>query len=361
MAPTDTPPGGPPAAGHGTSPAAGHANQSAAPERALPVERGVVAPDPARGGGAATPSYAPADGAPRLPGPPEPTAIGPRTFAWGTRTFVMGILNVTPDSFSGDGLLAARDVPTAGDDVPAAALALARRMVAEGADLLDVGGESSRPGHAAVTTADELARVVPVIRALRAALPDVPLSVDTTKPAVAEAALAAGADLLNDVWGVAEDAALARVAAAHGVPLVVMHNRAEARYTALVAEIVADLQRAVERAVAAGVPWERIIVDPGFGFGKAPSHNLALLRDLPALRALGRPVLLGTSRKSTLGKVLDLPPAERLEATLATTVLGIAAGVDVVRVHDVLANVRAARLADAVVRGWRPDGWEGPA
>ena len=321
--------------------------------RALPAERGVVAPDPGRGGGAATPSFAvPADGTAGLPGLPDPLAIGPRTFAWGTRTFVMGILNVTPDSFSGDGLLAG------GGDVAAAAVALARRMVDEGADLLDVGGESSRPGHAAVEVGDELARVVPVIRALRAALPGVPLSVDTTKPAVADAALAAGAHLVNDVWGVAEDDALARVAAAHGVPLVVMHNRAEARYTALVAEIVADLQRAVERAVAAGVAWERLIVDPGFGFGKAPSHNLALLRELPALRALGRPVLLGTSRKSTLGKVLDLAPAERVEATVATTVLGIAAGVDMVRVHDVLPNARAARMADAVVRGWRPTGWE---
>jgi dihydropteroate synthase len=321
--------------------------------RALPAERGVVAPDRGRGGGAATPSFAiPADGTAGLPGLPDPLAIGPRTFAWGTRTFVMGILNVTADSFSGDGLLAG------GGDVAAAAVALARRMVDEGADLLDVGGESSRPGHAAVEVGDELARVVPVIRALRAALPGVPLSVDTTKPAVADAALAAGAHLVNDVWGVAEDDALARVAAAHGAPLVVMHNRAEARYTALVAEIVADLQRAVERAVAAGVAWERLIVDPGFGFGKAPSHNLALLRELPALHALGRPVLLGTSRKSTLGKVLDLAPAERVEATVATTVLGIAAGVDMVRVHDVLANARAARMADAVVRGWRPAGWE---
>jgi len=330
-------------------------------DRALPAERGVVAPDPGRGGGAATPSFAlPADGSAGLPGMPDPLAIGPRTFAWGTRTFVMGILNVTPDSFSGDGLLAAGDgVPAGRRDVVAAAVTLARRMVDEGADLLDVGGESSRPGHAAVSAADEAARVVPVIRALRAALPSVPLSVDTTKPAVADAALAAGAHLVNDVWGVAEDDALARVAAAHGAPLVVMHNRAEARYTALVAEIVADLQRAVERAMAAGVPWERLIVDPGFGFGKAPSHNLTLLRELPALRSLGRPVLLGTSRKSTLGKVLDLVPAERVEATVATTVLGIGAGVDMVRVHDVLPNVRAARMADAVVRGWRPAGWEG--
>ncbi len=199
---------------------------------------------------------------------------------------------------------------------------------------------------------------MPVIRALREALPDVPLSIDTTKPSVAAAALDAGAHLLNDVWGVAEDDGIARLAAERGVPLVLMHNRAEARYTALMAEIVADLQRALERAVQAGVPRERLIVDPGFGFGKAPPHNLALLRELAALRLLGRPVLLGTSRKSTLGKVLDLPPDEREEATVATTVLGIAAGVDLVRVHDVRSNVRAARMADAVVRGWRPPGWE---
>jgi dihydropteroate synthase len=323
------------------------------PPRVLPAERGVVAPDPRRGGGAATPSFAlpPGTGA-GLPGTPAPLAIGPRTFTWGTRTFVVGIVNVTPDSFSGDGLLAA------GDDLVAAALALARRMVDEGADLLDVGGESSRPGHAAVDAAVEAGRVVPVIRALREALPGVPLWIDTTKPSVAAAALDAGAHLVNDVWGVAEDDGIARVAAERGVPLVLMHNRAEARYAALMAEIVADLQRAVERAVRAGVPWERLIVDPGFGFGKAPPHNLALLRELAALRLLGRPVLLGTSRKSTLGRVLDLPPDERVEATVATTVLGIAAGVDLVRVHDVRPNVRAARMADAVVRGWRPPSWE---
>jgi len=273
------------------------------PDRAVPAGRGVMAPDPRRGGGAATPSFAvPADAGAGLPGTPAPLAIGPRTFAWGTRTFVVGILNVTPDSFSGDGLLGA------GGDPVAAALVLARRMVDEGADLLDVGGESSRPGHAAVDAAAEAGRVVPVIRALGEALPGVPLSVDTTKPSVADAAVEAGAHLINDVWGVAEDDGLARVAAERGVPLVVMHNRAEARYTALMAEIMADLQRALERAVRAGVPWEHLIVDPGFGFGKAPAHNLALLRELAALRLLGRPVLLGTSRKSTLGRVLDLPP-----------------------------------------------------
>ena len=283
---------------------------------------------------------------------PGPLDIGPRTFAWGTRTFVMGILNATPDSFSGDGLLAA------GGDHAARAVALARRMVGQGADLLDVGGESTRPGHVVVDAATEAGRVVPVIRALREALPETPLSIDTTKPSVAAAALDAGAHLLNDVRGVSEDDSLARVAAERDVPLILMHSRAEARYTALMAEIVADLQRAIERAVRVGVRWEHLIVDPGFGFGKAPAHNLALLRDLSALRLLGRPILLGTSRKSTLGRVLDLPPDERLEATVATTVLGVAYGVDLVRVHDVPANVRAARMADAVVRGWRPAGWE---
>lgn len=319
--------------------------------RDLPRERGVVPPDPDRGGGAATPSFGlPPDSPAGLPGRPAPLEIGPRTFTWGSRTFVMGVLNVTPDSFSGDGLIAARGDPLA------AAVALARSMVAAGADVLDIGGESSRPGHAQVGAADEIARVVPVLRALHAELPETPLSIDTTKPAVAEAALAAGAHLLNDVWGVAADAGIARVAAANGVPLIVMHNRAEARYVNLVPEIIADLQRALELALAAGVAWDRLIVDPGFGFGKAPRHNLALLAELGSLRLLGRPVLLGTSRKSTLGKVLDLPPDQRLEATLATTALAIAAGADMLRVHDVGPNVRAARMADAVVRGWNPEG-----
>jgi dihydropteroate synthase len=226
-------------------------------------------------------------------------------------------------------------------------------MVEEGADLLDIGGESTRPGHADVSVADEIARIVPVIAALRAALPETPLSVDTTKAAVAAAALDAGADLVNDVWGVAPDDDLLRLAAGRRVPVVLMHNRAEARYTNLMAEILADLQAAIERALRAGIEWDAIVVDPGFGFGKTPAHNLALLRELPLLRALGRPILLGTSRKSTLGRVLDLGAGERLEATLATTALGIAAGVDIVRVHDVRPNVRAARMADAIVRGGR--------
>ena len=276
------------------------------------------------------------------------TRIGPRVFAWGERTFVMGILNVTPDSFSGDGLLAA------GGDPVEAALATGRRMVEEGADILDVGGESTRPGHAPVAEDEERHRIVPVVAALRAALPETPLSIDTTKPAVAEAALAAGADLINDVWAVGQDDALAHLAADHGVPLVIMHNRAEARYARFLPELIADLQRAIERALGLGLRWEDLIVDPGFGFGKTADHNLELLRELRTLRLLGRPVLLGTSRKSTLGRVLDLPADQRLEASLATTALGIAGGADIVRVHDVQANVRAARMSDAIVRGtWR--------
>lgn len=276
------------------------------------------------------------------------TRIGPTPFQWGARTYVMGILNVTPDSFSGDGILAAT-----GDPVEAA-VRQAREMVEHGADLLDIGGASTRPGHDPVDGATERGRVVPIVAAVRAALPGTPISVDTTKPEVAEAALAAGADLLNDVWAVASDDGIGAVAAAHGVPIVVMHNRAEARYTSLVAEVIADLMAAVERALATGIPIGNILVDPGFGFGKTADHNVALLHDLEALRVLQRPILLGTSRKSTLGRILDLPVDERLEATLATTALGIAAGVDMIRVHDVRANVRVARMSDAIVRGtWR--------
>jgi len=276
-----------------------------------------------------------------------PTRIGPATFDWGTRTYVMGILNLTPDSFSGDGLLDATD-PVA------AAVAQGRAMVADGADVLDVGGESTRPGHATVDAATELERVVPVVAALRAALPSTPISIDTTKAAVAEAALDAGADLLNDVTGTDPDSPITAIAAARGVPLVLMHTRAEARYADVVAEVVADLQAAVDRAVAAGVAPGHVIVDPGIGFGKTAQHNVAVLHDLSRLQRIGRPILLGTSRKSTIGKILDLPVDERLEGTLATTALGIAGGVDVVRVHDVRANVRAARVSDAIVRGtWR--------
>ncbi len=289
-----------------------------------------------------------------LPEAPGPTSIRGREFRWGERTFVMGIINATPDSFSGDGLLA-----TIGDRQPGAgepdvvdwAVVEARRMINEGADILDVGGESSRPGHDDVPADEELGRVVPVICAIRAALPSVPISIDTTHASVAAAAVDAGADVINDIWGVAPRTDLVQLAAARHVPIVLMHNRATAVYTDLMAEVMADLEGAIDRALAAGVARNHLIVDPGFGFGKNPLHNLALLADLGVMRALQLPILLGASRKSTLGRVLDLPPDERLEATLSTTALGIANGADMIRVHDVRANVRAARMADAVVRG----------
>jgi len=299
-------------------------------------------------------------------GVPRSMRIGPAEFRWGSRTYVMGIVNVTPDSFSGDGLLGEEAIRAAGGGAARAALQEARgqdltvrtaveqaaRMVADGADILDVGGESTRPGHAPVGEQEELARVLPVVRAIRAALPATPISIDTTKPRVAAAALDAGADCINDIWGTGPGDGLPRLAAERGVPYVIMHNRAEARYANVVAEVLADLERAVERAVEVGVPRERIVVDPGIGFGKTWEQNLVLLRSLAALRTLRLPILLGTSRKSTIGRVLGgLPPEQRLEGTLATTALGIAAGVDVVRVHDVAANVRVARVCDAIVRG----------
>jgi len=231
-------------------------------------------------------------------------------------------------------------------------------MVEAGADLLDIGGESTRPGHDLVDESEELRRVLPVIRAVRAALPGTPLSVDTTKPGVAAAALDAGADAINDVWGVRSDDAMARVAAGRGVPIILMHNRPEPVYEDVVREVIADLRVALDRAVAAGVERRNVLVDPGIGFGKTAEQNLEVLRRLGELRVLGRPIVLGTSRKSTLGKVLGgIAPDQRVEATVATTALGVAAGIDVVRVHDVAANLRGARIADAIVRGgWREEG-----
>ena len=263
---------------------------------------------------------------------------------FGQRTYVMGIINVTPDSFSGDGLLS--------DGSPVAtAVTRAEQMVEEGADIIDVGGESTRPGHAPVDMVAELERVVAVVAAIRGRLPGVPISIDTSKPAVASAALEAGADIVNDVAGVTRQAALAPVAAAHGVPYILMHGRARPEYHDVVAEVMADLARALDRAEEWGCARESLIIDPGIGFGKTPQQNLVLLGGLSALRSLGRPILLGTSRKSTIGAVLDLPVDQRLEGTLATTALGIAAGADIVRVHDVAANVRTARMSDAIIRG----------
>jgi dihydropteroate synthase len=288
---------------------------------------------------------------------PAPIDIGGTTFVWGARTYLMGIVNATPDSFSGDGLLttdatAAGEPPSLAEAIMAQGLAMAD----EGADLVDIGGESTRPGHQPVDADEERRRILGGIAALREARPDLPISVDTRRADVAEAALAAGADMLNDVAAVTDPSdALFRVAAEHAAPVVLMHDRAEARYRNVVAEVIADLQRAVERAVDAGVAWERCLVDPGIGFGKTAEHNLALLHELAALRLIGRPVMLGMSRKSTIGRVLDLPAEDFFFNDTATTALGVAAGVDIVRVHDVPANLRAARMADAIVRaGARP-------
>jgi dihydropteroate synthase len=282
----------------------------------------------------------------------------------------MGIINATPDSFSGDGLLddagraresregaAGHDADGAGSEALAArGLEQARLMLAEGADMLDIGGESTRPGHAAVGTGAESERVLGVVSAIRAVFPDAVLSIDTTKPEVAEGCLDAGADVINDVAGTREADAMARLAARRGVPYVISHAWPEPRPGPALPDVVAELARAAARAVALGCDPRSVILDPGFGFGKTPEQNLELLRGLGEIRGLGHAVLLGTSRKSTIGRVLRLPPDERLEGTLATTALGIAAGCDIVRVHDVLPNVRAVRMADAVVRGWtEPD------
>lgn len=273
------------------------------------------------------------------------TRCGNLELRWGERTYVMGIVNVTPDSFSGDGL---------GYNVEQA-VEQARRFVAEGADIVDVGGESTRPGSAPVPEDEELRRVLPVLEALAGKL-TVPISIDTYKSEVARRALEAGAVMLNDVWGLKEDPRLAELAAGRGVPIVLMHNQRGTEYRDLMAEVLASLRWSVERAVAAGVPRENIIVDPGIGFGKTLEHNLEIMHRLGELKALGQPILLGTSRKSLIGRVLDLPPEERMEGTAATVALGIAAGVDIVRVHDVKQMVRVCRMSDAIVRGRRGPG-----
>ena len=273
------------------------------------------------------------------PAPLPPTRWAGRELRWGERTFVMAIVNVTPDSFSGDGLL--------GD--PAVAAGYAAQAQADGADLLDVGAESTRPGHDPVPDDVQLARLLPALQAIRPRV-SLPISVDTSSAAVAAAALDAGADFLNDIRGLTRDEGLAPLAAARGVPCVVMHDVPPDPGVDLVASVLRELSRRLDRAVAAGVAWERLIVDPGYGFGKDWRQNLELLRRQGELRLLGRPILAGTSRKSTIGRVLGLPVDERLEGSAATVALAIAGGADIVRVHDVRAMARVARMSDAVVR-----------
>lgn len=291
-----------------------------------------------------------------------------RTFAWDTRTYVMGILNITPDSFSGDGLIttpSGNDQPVEEAEIPALALAQAQLFVEAGADILDVGGESTRPGSQPVTEQQEMQRVLPVIEALVSNL-DIPISVDTYRAAVADAALQAGANMVNDVWGFKADPDIAHVAARHHVPVVLMHNRsswanAEIKerlggryigipYEDLIADIQRELLESVAIAQAAGIPDEHILLDPGIGFGKTVEQNLELLDRLDEIRALGYPVLFGPSRKSFIGYTLDLPPDQRLEGTAAAVAIGIDRGGDIVRVHDVEYMARVARMTDAILR-----------
>jgi dihydropteroate synthase len=266
---------------------------------------------------------------------------GSQTLTIGQRTLVMGILNVTPDSFSDGGQY---------NDIDRA-VARALEMLAEGADIIDVGGESTRPGHTPVDAEEELARVIPVVRAIRQAAPQAVISVDTYKARVAEAAIQAGANMINDVWGFLREPELARVCARHQVPAVLMHNQEGTVYQDLIHDIIRSLRRSIRIGVAAGLPPELMIIDPGFGFGKTPAQNLDTLKYLHELQVLGRPILIGTSRKSTIGKVLGgVPVSERLEGTAATVAIGIAHGADIIRVHDVKAMKRVAMVADAIVR-----------
>jgi dihydropteroate synthase len=281
--------------------------------------------------------------------------IGRRAFRWGERTYVMGIVNVTPDSFSGDGL---------GADIEEA-VAQARRFAQEGADIVDIGGESTRPRARAIPAQEEMDRVLPVIERLAGEM-DVPVSIDTYKASVAQAALEAGAQMVNDVWGLRRDGELAGVVARWGVPVVVMHNRERggaavvsphlggsyqgAEYEDLMADIVRELRQSVGIATQAGIPRQKIIVDPGIGFAKTVAQSIEALRRLAELKVLGCPILIGTSRKSLVGYTLDLPTEERLEGTAATVAIGIANGADIVRVHDVREMTRVARMTDALVR-----------
>lgn len=266
-------------------------------------------------------------------------SLGEASFTLGERTLVMGILNVTPDSFSDGGRYTTVE----------RALQHAREMVAEGADILDIGGESTRPGHEPVSEQEELERVIPVVEALHRELPQVPLSVDTYKAQVAREALKAGAHLINDVWGFKADARMAAEAAEFDCPVILMHNRPDRNYGDLLADVAADLQECVAIARQAGVREANIILDPGIGFAKDYTENLRVMRALDDLVALGYPLLLGTSRKRFIRTALDLPVDEVVLGTAATVALGIAQGCQIVRVHDVKEIKQTVQMCDAIV------------
>ncbi len=285
--------------------------------------------------------------------------IGSFTFEWGSRTYVMGILNVTPDSFSGDGIIAKGDVVNAAVDQ-------ARDFLASGADILDVGGELTRPGSAPVNADEEMERVIPIIQALHKNFPDAIISIDTYKAQVAEEAIKAGAHIVNDVWGLRADDGLAFVAAKYKTPVILMHNRSNpasvevrekfgnayigAEYENLIEDVKRELLECVAIAKKARIADSLIVLDPGIGFGKTREHNLALINRLDEIRELGYPILLGTSRKSFIGFTLDLPADQRVEGTAATVAVGITRGADIIRVHDVKQMARVAKMTDAIVR-----------
>ena len=264
--------------------------------------------------------------------------IGGREFKDSGRTYIWGILNVTPDSFSDGGRY----------NRPDAALFQVERMLAEGMDVLDIGGESTRPGHTQISVSEEIERTAPVIEAVKARF-DVPVSLDTYKYEVARAGAQAGADLINDIWGLKYDEGqMAAFLAESGLPCCLMHNRRQAEYGDFLPELKADLQETLAIAERAGMKREHIILDPGVGFAKTKEQNLEVMANLGGLRELGRPVLLGASRKSVIGLTLDVPVTERLEGTLVTTVFAVLSGCSHVRVHDVKENVRAVRMAEAI-------------
>ena len=276
----------------------------------------------------------------------EVTISGGEPLVWGRRTYVMGIINVTPDSFSGDGL---------GTDV-SKAVDRALQMEAAGADILDVGAESTRPGSVPVSAKEELERLIPSLEAVAERV-RIPVSVDTYKAEVARRALQAGATIINDQWGLMADPVMAALAADSSAPIILMHNQRGRRYSNLITDIKASLSRSAGIGLDAGISREKIILDPGIGFGKTPDHNLEVLRRLREIKDLGYPLLVGASRKSTIGLVLGLPVDQRVEGTAATVSLSISEGADIVRVHDVQHMVRVSRMTDAVVRGWRPPDW----
>ncbi|WP_394921279.1 dihydropteroate synthase [uncultured Robinsoniella sp.] len=263
--------------------------------------------------------------------------IGNRDFDVDKHTYIMGILNVTPDSFSDGGKWNDED----------AALKHAEEMIEEGADIIDIGGESTRPGYTLLSDEEEIARVVPVIQAVKSRF-DIPVSVDTYKSHVARAALEAGADLVNDIWGLKYDKELAGVIAEYQVPCCLMHNRREADYQDFMEDMLQDLRETISIAKKAGIPDQNLILDPGVGFGKTYENNLEAINRLERMHELGYPILLGTSRKSVIGLALDLPASERLEGTLATTVMGVMKKAAFVRVHDIRANARIIKMTEAI-------------